>query len=107
MTNQNDRAMGNVLPIAEEKVEVEKRTVLRGKFRVHSVTDVIEEAVRVDLESDEFDITRVPIGQRVTSPPVVRTEGNVTIVPVLEEVLVVEKHLMLVEELHVRRTNST
>lgn len=35
--------------------------------------------------------------------PEIRTEGDVTIVPVLEEVLVVEKRLVLKEELHIRR----
>jgi stress response protein YsnF len=33
----------------------------------------------------------------------VRTEGDVTILPILEEVLVVEKRLVLKEELHIRR----
>jgi stress response protein YsnF len=34
----------------------------------------------------------------------VRTEGDVTILPVVEEVLVVETRLLLKEEIHVRRT---
>ncbi len=42
------------------------------------------------------------IGNR-TVPSGVRTEGDVVIVPVLEEVLVIEKRLVLKEELHVRR----
>ena len=33
----------------------------------------------------------------------VRTEGDVTIIPVVEERYVMEKRLVLVEELHVRR----
>jgi stress response protein YsnF len=39
----------------------------------------------------------------VTDIPAVRQEGDVTIYPVLEEVLVVEKRLVLKEEVHVRR----
>ncbi|MFD1693079.1 DUF2382 domain-containing protein [Azotobacter chroococcum] len=35
--------------------------------------------------------------------PQVRQEGDVTVIPVLEEVLVVEKRLVLKEELRVRR----
>jgi stress response protein YsnF len=35
----------------------------------------------------------------------VRTEGDVTIIPVLEEVVHVEKRLVLVEEIHVHRTS--
>jgi stress response protein YsnF len=35
----------------------------------------------------------------------VRTEGDVTIVSIIEERLVVEKRLFVVEELHLRRTS--
>ena len=46
----------------------------------------------------------MPIDRVVEAPPEVRPEDGVTIVPVLEEVLVVEKRLVLKEELHIRRT---
>jgi stress response protein YsnF len=38
--------------------------------------------------------------------PAIRTEGDVTIVPVFEERLVVEKRLFLIEEVHLRRVAS-
>ncbi|MCJ2107478.1 YsnF/AvaK domain-containing protein, partial [Methylobacterium sp. E-041] len=40
------------------------------------------------------------------TPPVVREENGVTIIPVLEEILVVEKRLVLREEVHVRQTTA-
>jgi len=49
----------------------------------------------------------VAIGREVSEAPAVRTDGDVTIVPVMEEVLVVEKRLMLVEEIHIRRVATT
>ena len=42
----------------------------------------------------------------VEKPPPVRTEGDVLIVPVVEEV-VVERRLMLSEELHIRRERTS
>jgi stress response protein YsnF len=39
--------------------------------------------------------------------PHVRLEGSTTIIPVVEEVLVVEKALVLVEEIHVKRRTET
>ena len=49
-------------------------------------------------------MTRVPVGRPVSGEkPEIRTEGDTTIVPVFEEVLVVETRLMLKEELHIRR----
>lgn len=45
-----------------------------------------------------MQVTRMPIDAEVTTPPGVRVEGDTTIVPVIEEVLVVEKRLILKEE---------
>jgi len=52
------------------------------------------------------EVTRVPVDRVVDHPPEIRTENDVTIIPILEEVLVVEKRLVLKEELHVRKTNT-
>jgi stress response protein YsnF len=48
-------------------------------------------------------VTRVPIDREVDRAPDVRTVDGVLIVPVLEERLVIEKRLVLAEELHIRR----
>jgi stress response protein YsnF len=55
--------------------------------------------------AEEIEIDLVPIGREVASVPPKRTEGAVTIIPVLEEVVHVEKRPVLVEEIHVRRTS--
>ena len=95
----------DILPVAEETLRVGKRTVSRGGKRIRSITDHVEEVVRSDLATEEIEIDRIPIGKEVASVPPVRTEGDVTIIPVLEEVVHVEKRLVLVEEIHVRRTS--
>ena len=59
------------------------------------------------LETGSVDVVRVPIDRVVERAPEVRTEGDVTIVPVLEEVMFVEKKLVLKEELHIRRRTET
>ena len=67
-------------------------------------TRMVEEVASATLKGQEVDVTRVSIGKPVIGElPQVRTEGDTTIVPVFEEVLVVEKRLMLKEELHIRR----
>jgi stress response protein YsnF len=48
-------------------------------------------------------VKRVPVNQVVDGPVPVRHVGNTMIVSLLEEVLVVEKRLMLKEELHITR----
>ena len=61
----------------------------------------VEEVVDTTLEGEVVDIVHVPIDREVSNVPAVRTENGVTIVPVLEEVLIVEKRLILKEELHI------
>jgi hypothetical protein len=46
-------------------------------------------------------VTRVPVDRIVDTAPEVRSESDVTIVPVLQEVLGVENGLVLKEELHI------
>lgn len=92
-----------VLPLAEETFRVEKRQVSKGKVRVRSVVDTVEELARATLEEETVEVTRVPVGTVVDKAPSIRTDGDTTIVPVLEEVLFVEKRLVLAEEIHIRR----
>jgi stress response protein YsnF len=94
------------IPIVQEEAHISKRVVTTEKVRVSTRTEKQEVVVREALRREQVDVTRVPIGREVTEAPAVRTEGDVTIVPVFEERLVVEKRLFLVEELHVRRTVS-
>ena len=92
-----------VIPLVEETATVGKRQVVTGRMRVQTVTDTIEEFAHADVQRETVEVTRVPIDKVVETPPEIRTDGDVTIVPVLEEVLVVEKRLVLKEELHIRR----
>jgi len=92
-----------VIPLVEETATVGKRQVVTGRVRVQTVTDTIKEVARADVQQETVEVTRVPVDRMVESAPEIRTEGDVTIVPVLEEVLVVEKRLVLKEELHIRR----
>jgi len=92
-----------IIPVVEETATVEKRQVVTGRVRVQTITDTVEELAQAGVRRETVEVTRVPVDRVVESPPEIRTEGDVTIVPVLEEVLVVEKRLVLKEELHIRR----
>jgi len=49
----------------------------------------------------------VPMGQVVPRIPEVRTEGDTTIIPVVEETIVLQRQLVLKEEVRVRRIHET
>ena len=54
-----------------------------------------------------MSITRVPIHRPVDAPPPVRTEGDITVIPVLEEVTIIQRQLRLKEEIHLRRESRS
>ena len=45
----------------------------------------------------------MPLDLLVDARPAIRQEGDTIIVPVVEEIMVVEKRLLLKEEIHIRR----
>ena len=91
-----------VVPLLEETAAIDVREVTTGRVRVSTQVETFDEIARADLTSETVEVTRVPVNTPVGDVmPQVRTEGGLTIVPVFEEVLVVEKRLMLKEELHI------
>ena len=95
------------IPLVEERLNVGKREVESGRLRIRVDVNEREERVIQDLERDEVTIERVPRNERLTEIPHVRLEGSVTVIPVVEEVVVVEKALMLVEEIRVHRASAS
>jgi uncharacterized protein (TIGR02271 family) len=91
------------IPLMEERLSIAKRSVESGRVRVHVSVEEREETIRDELCRDDLHIERVPRNVHVTEAPHVRIEGNTTIIPIVEEVVVVEKRLMLVEEVHICR----
>jgi uncharacterized protein (TIGR02271 family) len=95
------------VPVVEETAAIEKRKRVTGTVRLR--TDVHEHEVVVDeqLLVEEVAVERVPVDRWVDGPVPVRQEGDTTIVPVLEEVVVVEKRLKLIEEVRLTKRHST
>lgn len=99
----DERVHEERIPLVEEEVQIGKRVVSRGKVRIRTVTETSHEMARATLRGEEVDVQRVPVDRVVDAVPEIRNEGDLVIVPVVEEVLVVEKRLVLKEELHIRR----
>ena len=92
-----------VIPIIEEQAFVDKRVVETGKVRISKRVSEHEEFIDEPLFREEVTVERVPVNQYVDQPPQVRHEGDVMIIPVVQEQLVMQKRLVLVEELRVRK----
>ena len=105
MTQDQD-AETIVVPVIAEVLQVGKQTVVTGGVRLTKRVTEREETVEELLLRESVHVERVPINQIVTEVPAVRQEGDTLIVPILEEVLVVEKRLLLKEEVRIQRTHS-
>ncbi|HZH30480.1 MAG TPA: YsnF/AvaK domain-containing protein [Pyrinomonadaceae bacterium] len=92
-----------VMPVVAETLDVQKRKVDTGGVRIRKVVHEREEVVDEPLMREEVQVKRVPINRVVEAPVPVRHVGNTMIISLLEEVLVVEKRLMLKEELHITK----
>jgi stress response protein YsnF len=59
------------------------------------------------LARERVEVERIAIGKPIDAIPAVRQDGDTTIIPVVEEVLVVERRLVLKEEIHIHRVRTT
>ncbi len=101
-TSLSERAADETLQVVEERLSVGKRRRSIGSVQVSTRTDIVDAVAEVELDRYSVEVTRVPVGRAVDAAPVARSEGDTTIIPVVEERLVMVKQLFLVEELHIR-----
>lgn len=97
-----------VIPVLAEEIALSRQQVERGVVRVHKRVETHTATVDALLTTEEVTVERVPINALVEgAAPQMREEDGVTIIPVLEEVLVVEKRLLLREEVRLTRSATT
>lgn len=92
-----------MIPRVEETFDVDKQRIVTGRVRVTTSSETVNEIAEATLAGETVDITRERIDREVADVPQMRVEGDVTIIPVVEEIVVVEKRLVLVEEIRIRR----
>ncbi len=100
---------GLVVPVLREELRVDRREVEQGGVRVHKRVEEREEVVEQPTFREEVTVERVALGRPIDEAIGSRQEGDTLIIPVLEEMLVVEKRLVLKEEVRItkRRINET
>lgn len=96
-----------VLPEIDERLVMQKQTVDRGGFRVTKTVETERRQVDEPLKEVTVEIERRTIGlPLVGEPPAAHFEGDTWVIPVVQEVLVTEKRLVLVEEVRVTRKTT-
>lgn len=90
------------IPVIQERVTVSVKPAPERKTRIRRRVVSHPQLVETPIWHEHVDIQRVPVGKIVENPPAARQDGDVLIVPVVEEVAVVEKRLRVREELRIR-----
>lgn len=101
-----DNANIESIPIVEETVSLGTRRVPGDRVRISTRTEEVDHLLPAELSSVAVDVSRVAVGRKVDAVPEVVTTDDLTIIPVVEERLVVTRELYLREEIHVRRVHT-
>jgi len=99
----------DVIELREEQISIRKNQVLTGNISIKKTTETEEVTNEVSLFREDISIEHVIVNEQVEAMPQVREEGNTTIIPIVREVAVVTKKLVLVKEIRItkNRVEST
>ena len=89
--------------LIEERLNIELKAVAAAKVSIHTKTVSEEVSKQVPVFYEEVVVEHIPMGTYVDAAPEPRQNGDTMIISVVKEVLVVEKKLLLVEELHISK----
>ncbi|WP_228242695.1 DUF2382 domain-containing protein [Porphyrobacter sp. GA68] len=110
MTGKNDAPPGEHLieeeriPLVEERL-VADRVLREGRTVTVSTRPVARDTIiREPVLRETVSVERVPVGAVVADLPPIREDGDLTVIPVVEERVRVVRELVLVEEVHLHRT---
>jgi len=91
------------IPLIAEQLHVDKESRITGRVQVTTQTETVDTIIPIELNSTEVDVVRVPVDRKIDAVPDIAVEGDLTIIPVVEERVVITRELYLREELHIRR----
>jgi uncharacterized protein (TIGR02271 family) len=103
---QGSSEESGVLRLLAEDATVSRQVLETGRVRVAKVTRTRDHLIDELLAHTRFEVNRVPVGRLIDAMPAIKEDGDLTIVPIVEETVVVERRLMLKEELHIRRVQT-
>ncbi|HFZ8996743.1 TPA: DUF2382 domain-containing protein [Citrobacter freundii] len=106
---EHDIAPENSLTLAEERVELDTQKIVDRRVRITRSTRTDEKSITTELTQQNALIQRIAKNEAVEEGniPQIRQEGDVTIIPVIEERVEIIKHYVLTEEIHVIKNHRT
>lgn len=96
-----------VIPIVSEELHARTVPIQTGGVRVIKRRSTHDETIEQELRKGGAEVKRVKTHRLVDGPQPVRREGNVTVVPVVSEVLKIERQFVLTEEIYITQTEES
>ena len=92
------------IPVIEEQLRADKKVVETGKVHISKKVVENQTSVTLPLIEESYSVERVPVNQVVDEPPqALRYEGDTMIIPVMREILVVQKRYEILEEIRLTK----
>ncbi|CAM3280435.1 YsnF/AvaK domain-containing protein [Aequorivita lipolytica] len=109
MTQENKKKAiinNKTIKVHEEELNITKKDVETGKVNIHKKVDTENFSEKIPLATENFIIKHIDFNKEVKKTPKIREKGNITIIPVVKEVAVITKKLMLIEEIHIIKVRT-
>jgi len=90
-----------VVPVVQEQVHVDAVPVVTGGVRVTKHVETENQLIEQQLRRSHADVKRVKTNRVVDGPQAAQRVGNTLIIPVVSEVIRVEKRWVVTEEIHI------
>jgi uncharacterized protein (TIGR02271 family) len=95
-----------IIPLYEESLSAARRRVERGRYRIDVRVVERDRSVEQTLERQDVEVERIAVGRVVEAAPQIRQEGDVMIIPIVEEEVVLVTRLVLRQEIHIRKKTT-
>jgi len=95
------------IPVYREELSADVVPVVTGGVRVTKRTQTRDEVLEQQLRTSSVQVKRVQVNRPVDGPQKPRRDGKTLIVPVVSEVLQIQKQWVLTEEIHITETEET
>src|SRR6185437_10648697 len=97
---------GIIIPVIREEPNADAVPVATGGVRVTKRLDTHDEIIEQELRKSYVDVKRVKTERVVDGPQPAKRVGKTLIIPVVSEVLQVQKQWMVTEEIHITETEA-
>ncbi len=102
--DDNDKDV--VIPVVSEELHADAVPVVTGGVRVTKRVESHDEIVQQELRKSHVEVKRVKMNRVVDGPQPVQRVGNTLIVPVVSEVLRIQKEWVVTEEIHITESQE-